>query len=163
MTEFKSYPSVTFHMPEDGKVTGQAQLILRGNGSVLVRTDAHINDDKPALNYRGESFLFDVDYTRQADGSFAVTEWDDDGRKWSRIHVTRRQNWSDAPPSFAKALVAAVAERLESVWTPELDRAGLEADVAQRLHSLEREEAKLAQKLEEVQAAIEAQSARLTD
>lgn len=155
MTEFKSYPDMVVTMPEDGKVTGVFRMWTRGDGSIGARTDAHINDDKVALTYRGEDYLIHYEYKR-VDGEVvdnADTAW--------RGKATRRSTWSDAPPSYDAAIREAVGRAIAEHWTPEFEREGLEADVAQNLSSLEREERETAAKLRDLRKQIKAQHKRL--
>lgn len=139
MTEFRSFPTIRFDLPESGKVTGTYTLTFRGEGSALARTDgAHINDNNPAVDFRGESFLLHLELRRDP-ATGEVTFGESSGSRSPRGGVTRRSNWSDAPPSYADKIGEAIRAHAQSVWTDEHDRAGLEADAMQNLHRLERD------------------------
>lgn len=153
MTDWKPFPEETVHLPEGGKVTGKFEVVWQGNGRCFVRTDAHLNDDKPALNFRGESFLFSAHLVLSPGTGQSVSS--------SHSHATRRSNWTDAPPSFHKAIEAAVTEAVEGAWTHEKDRAGLEADVAQYLNRLEKDREDLLGQMAKVDAQITEQRKRL--
>lgn len=157
MTRFKSYPDKPFDLPEGGKVTGHAVAYFRGDGEVGVRTDAHVNDHLPAITYRDRDWLIHLLYRRQADGSFVLSDL--------APHISDRNTLSHrdtCPPTFREAIVNGIAEHLPQVWTPELEREGLEADVAQYLHRMEEDEAKLAADLKAMRANIRKQKRRLS-
>lgn len=141
------WPEWRTHLPEGGKVTGTFKVCFQGDGNVYAGTEgAHVNDNNPAIDYRGESFLVSLHPKRQEDGTFECDR--------QYIHVTRRQNWSDAPPSFRDAIVKAVCEHVASLWSEDLERFGNDSRARQRLASLQREEEELKGKLAEVRKGI---------
>ena len=160
MNDWTPYPEESLELDRAGKVTGSVQVAWQGDGTVFVTTVAHINDHLQAIDFRGESFLVTTHLYRQPDGTFTPTR--PDAETWVQASVTRRQNWSDAPPSFHKAIMAAIQAAVEDLWTPERDRAGLEASVAQALHSLARDRDKALTELAEIDDKITAAKARLT-
>lgn len=153
MTAWKAYPTEIVHLPEGGKVTGQFVVTWQGNGRAYVHTDAHVNDDKPAVNFRGESFLVSVHLTTNGESAASNEAYSS---------VTRRSNWTPAPRTFREAVTDAVLKAVTEAWTPEKDRAGVEADVAQNLHHLEPEREKLLEQLAEVDRKIAEQKERLS-
>jgi hypothetical protein len=92
---------------------------------------AHINDDKPALIYRNEEYIGSV--------SFSVT----DSRLGDaeRVSLSRRANWTDAPRTYAAAMVAAVREAVQTFIDEypevlvEADRADINNDLLRALES----------------------------
>lgn len=158
MSDWKANPQTVIHLPPDGKVTGQFVASFQGDGHVWTHVDAHVNDDKPAVDYRGESYLASGHFYRQPDGTFTDHPPEGNGHTFS---ATRRASWSDAPRTYAAAIRDAMAEAVRQAWTPELDRAGTEADVAQQLHILEDQRADQLAKVAELDTQIAAQRARL--
>lgn len=149
-----AYPEMRTELPADGKVTGTFSVSFQGDGYAYAgTTGAHVNDDNPAIDFRGESFLTSLRLRRQSDGTFAHVDS-------CRPHVTRRSNWTDAPPSFADAIVKAVCAHVADLWTEELEARGTDASARQNLSSLQREEAELRAKLAEVRKSIRAQVKR---
>jgi hypothetical protein len=150
------FPEVTVTLPDDGKVTGAITLTFTGE-HVSARTEgAHVNDENLAVAYRGESFLVHVGVYLEADGSWSANR--------DRVpHVTRRASWSDAPPSFRAAIVAAVEEAVNAVASvsPELVRAGRYASAMQALSSATRDLAELDAKRRDVRKVIRAERARV--
>lgn len=67
---------------------GPVSLAFTNGGHVHVRTDAHLNDDAPAITFRGQEFLVSLNL-------YAETGWtirQEDGAP----HVTNRKTWRDA-------------------------------------------------------------------
>ncbi len=154
MTEWISSPALKAvaiqHATGASVVSGVIDLRFLRAGRVMADTDAHINDDKPAVDFRGESFLVSIFAVRTEDGSWIA----DPDRDSHSVKVTRRQNWSPAPPTFERAIVSAVLATIAAHWTPELGRAGEHAYAAQQLHGRERDREKAAQALAEIDATL---------
>lgn len=60
---------------------------------------AHINDDRPALTYRGQDYIGGVGFDI-ADGVPTVHP--------DRVHLSKRPQWVDAPKTHAAAMVDAI-------------------------------------------------------
>lgn len=160
-TPYQPYPQVRFNLPMSGKVTGTAILLVRGDGTGQIRTEgAHVNDDNPAVDYRGESFLVHLEVVRDETGKVSLP---DDGYRLGKYgSVTRRSNWSrsDAPVSFAMAIAEALVAEAQTRWTDEFEAEGLVAKTQQDLHYAEEEAAKATKVYTEaVQTLSAAQSA----
>lgn len=145
MTDFKSYPDVHVDLPEDGKVTGTVKFWFRGDGSIGARTDYN------RLTFRDQEFSIHLEFTRQDDGTIV------ESGKYDSV----RRDFSDAPPSYRDKIIAVVLDLARTVWTPEREREGLEADVAQNLTRLESKERELTQQLDEVREQIATHHKRL--
>jgi hypothetical protein len=125
----------------DGKVSGRVVAKPMRHGYVFVSTDgAHVNDDNPAIDFRGESWLVTL---RLIDGNDP------------QPHITRRQNWSDAPPSYARTIVEAVSAAVAEYMSahPDIVRAGALADLNNEMYTAQ------AKVRETRKAHIEARSA----
>ncbi len=138
-------------------VSGVVDIAFIGKGRASITTDAHVNDHKPAVDFRGESWLIHVFAERTEAGEWVLM----DERGSHSVHITRRQNWSDAPPSYVAPLVAAVLAIVPEHWTPEVDRAAEYADAAQRLHTLEPERDKAAEDLADMDRRVASLRARM--
>lgn len=145
MTAFKSYPDVKVSLPDDSKVAGEVLIWFRGNGSVGARTEYN------RLAFRDSEYSIHLELVREEDGTWTER----------RDYRSVRRDFSDAPPSYADKITEAVFNLVKETWTPELDRAGLEADVAQKLHRLEREAVEAETRLAEVRAEIAKHKGRL--
>jgi hypothetical protein len=156
-TAWQPYPTNRFVLPADGKVTGAAEAVFYGDGRVgVLTTDAHVNDDNPAIDFRGESWLVNLRFVRQSDEGFTF-----EPDNWG--HITRRETWShDIPRTYYAAIVEAIRAHLPAVWTAALDTAGRSADVAQNLHRLEGDAAEIADRLHDVRDKIRAERKRLS-
>ena len=75
---------------------GPVMLAFTDAGHVHVSCDAHVNDDKPSVEWRGEGYLPSVHLYAEHDWSPKPGEY---------VHMTRRSNWSDAPPSYRDGIV----------------------------------------------------------
>lgn len=162
MTDWQDF--IKTHVPFDvNGVTGTVKLVFRGDGKVGVFTQSNSpHDDEPecVVRYRDETYSLHLERVRNEDGTFEVSgngvndyisrEWREDRRDTS------------VPPSYAKRIEGAIADLLETVWTPEYDRAGLEATVAQALHRLDGQERRLVDELAQVHDEQRALVARLT-
>lgn len=142
----------TVTLPDDGKVSGAFTMHYTDANHAAAYTDgAHVNDDNLAINFRGESFLVRIDVYRLPDGSLTI---DPPSGGYNRASVTRRQNWSDAPPSFAAAIVSVVGEAAMDSWDQSLADAAQERQDGWDLERLRKEADELAGKLREARAAI---------
>lgn len=113
-------------------VTGVATLTFVDD-RVLFSTDgAHINDNTPAVDFNGESWLVRLSLARDGDGVWAL-------ERDAHQSVTRRATWSEAPKSFRAAIVAAAQAAVTEHWTEDLARQVRYARAAQDLHRAEPE------------------------
>lgn len=136
------------------RVTGTVTFHFTGENSVFVSTDgAHVNDDNPAVDYRGESWLVSAHYERDEHGNWDL--YRSGGR-----NVTRRASWSDAPRTYEQAILLAVFDALKTVWNDEWARQGKHAYAAQTLVYLEKERETKAKELAELDARITTQIVR---
>jgi hypothetical protein len=85
--------------------------------------NAHINDDRPALVYRGQEYIGSIHFEVTADGQLAVSDFR------GSVHLSKRPQWSDAPRSYATAMLAAISTAVKAHLDahPELLR---KADIA---------------------------------
>ena len=106
-----------------------------GRPYVSCHVQAHINDDAPAMIYRGQEYI----------GSVVLI---DTGGIWTRdgsAYWSKRPQWTDAPPTHASALTQACAEAVRE-WErehPEYVKAGQYASAQQRLGTVRGELRKL--------------------
>ena len=110
-----------------GKVTGCVTVRFTSDRTAYVSTDgAHVNDSNPALQFRGRDYLAGIHVTRNGDGPWIP----------SRVHVTDRAKWTDAPRTFTDAIAAAATAVVEQLATPDVLGQAAAAVDAQRLHHL---------------------------
>lgn len=125
-----------------GKVSGVVTLTPIGHRDntrhrMWIATDgAHVNDDTPAVDFRGESWLTHV-----------LAELDELGT-WHRVEVgtydiTRRASWGEPPATYAAAITAALLATAAAHVTPEMLRLGERANIAQDLHRVDEKRAEL--------------------
>lgn len=158
-TTYTSWPRVTVTLPDEGKVTGAFTVTFTNGEHASALTDgAHVNDDNQAVEYRGASYLAHVHVYRGADGTWRA------GDKYPP-HVTRRENWSDAPRTYRDAIANAIAEAVDAVASvsPEIIRAGeysdasnMARDLASKLAELDIERAAVRKSLKSALARMEA-------
>jgi hypothetical protein len=150
MTEYRRYPKVRVELNHGkGKsvVTGPVTITFNGDDTAVVDTEgAHINDDNPAVNFRGERLLIHLRLMRNAEGNWQ-------GQPGSLQSVTRA-NWTDAPPSFVGAVFAAVAAKVTEVWTEDIAREAAYVGAGNQAHSLEGDLVKLEAQVREVRTAL---------
>ena len=110
-----------------GRVAGVVDVTFTDDGKAFVRTDAHINDAKPAVTYGGTDYLIALHMERQSDGT-----WQQE-RDHSRFAISKRTRVDQAPGVRATtAILFAAAALLRREWTPELNRRAAYARAAQR-------------------------------
>lgn len=143
-------------------VTGRVRIAFIGNGNISVQTQAHVNDDAPAVTYRGKDYLVNLSFVRQADGT--LTEHPHNTRQ----NVSPRRTsdpFAAAPKTIRAAIVAALRAAIDAAtsggYSDIAERAANHAHAAQRLHSLEPQRAKLAAQLAELDAEIAQHRANL--
>lgn len=131
MTDWIASPVVTL----DTKL-GPVQVTFCGD-YVSARTDAHVNDDKPALTWRGNDYL--VHFFLFEDKDWGVG---DDSHHSS---ITLRQNWETKyrfqTPTLFDVLELAVVEAVQAYVAehPETVAEGKVAKITQDLSSAERD------------------------
>lgn len=131
MTEWIASPVVTL----DTKL-GPVQATFCGD-YVSVRTDAHVNDNKPALTWRGNDYL--VHFFLFEDKDWGV------GDDRHHSHVTQRANWNEKhrfqTPTLFDALEGACIEAVKAhiAEHPEVVAEGKVAKITQDLSSAERD------------------------
>lgn len=120
---------------------------------------AHINDSRPALVYRGEEFIGSMHLDLGPAGFVADPGW---------VHLSRRSNWSDAPRTYREAMVAAVVDAVTtyvaSVDPTIMDKGEL-AEIGQRMHGASRKLVEARQLVADLQAqmtALESRRAEIT-
>lgn len=156
--DYLTFPSLTITLPDDGKVTGAVTAYLTRADHASVRTEgAHVNDENLAVTYRGEDFLVHVHVFRGADGTWSLGADD-------TPHVTRRESWSDAPPSYARAVVDAIVHAADAALSvsPELveraayaDAVRTTADALEELAKLDEQRAAVRKRIRQGRAALE--------
>jgi len=153
MTDFVPFPHHRFHLPEGGKVTGTYVLVVRGDTALVLTEGAHVNDDNPAIEYRGKSYLVHLELQR-VDGKVSFVA--EHGYRSPREAVSKRglDYPNTAPPSFSAAICEAIRAHAEEVWTDEVAPQGYVASTAQALHSTEREYAEAEKQFAEVKAQL---------
>jgi hypothetical protein len=152
MTEWQHYPDATLTLPSDGKVTGHARVVFYGDTAVGVITES----GSPTVTYRDEDYHVNTRWSRQPDGT-----WTEDPTNWGHVSSRSRTFATDTPRSYRAKIIEAIGTELRNVWTPDLDRAGLLADVAQDLHRYETTRREILASLAEIDDKIHATSLRL--
>lgn len=118
---------------------------------------AHINDHRPALTYRGEEYIGSV-HLNLGPAGFAPD------LRYGKL--SRRSNWSDAPPSYQAAMFAAIVDAVTthyaSVDPTCMDRGAL-ASIGQELHGLERDMREAVAKVDFLRAEISKCEARMAE
>lgn len=128
---------------------GPVTAAFTNGGHVAVSVEAHVNDDKPALNYRGQDYIGMV-HLFLLDGVWAT-------RNDSDTNLTKRPNWMvEAPPTHRDALVAAIVKAVTACVeaNPDILKAAEYASASNELDRLAGERQELRTKLDEVEAAI---------
>jgi hypothetical protein len=127
---------------------------------VSCRTDAYVNDDSPALTYRGEDYLAHVHlYAELAN----LEPWSP--QPGDRAHITRRRNSADAPRTYADAMIKAITEvvRKHVSDDPDVLRRAEYATANNNLLRLEKEYADALQAATDAGARIVAEEMRLAN
>jgi hypothetical protein len=119
------------------QVTGPVQVAYIGDGQVSVTVDAHVNDKRPAVVFRGEDYLVHVFVVRMADGTLTTRD----------NTVTRRSNWSAAPQKTAAVIVNAVADHMRDIWDANLDHQATLAQANNARNDAEDKRAELAKQI----------------
>lgn len=106
--------SITF---EHGQVAGTVRIAFTDYGRVFVSTDAHVNDDAPAVTFRGTEYLISLHATRSDDGSWSEYQpepWD----------IRKRHVWPDgyATPTYRQTIVSALLQVVSEHWSEETGR-----------------------------------------
>lgn len=116
---------------------------------------AHVNDDTPALVYRGEEYIGSAGFVIK-DGRVGDT---------GRVSLSRRSTWTDAPRTYAAAMVEATREAVQAFVdaNPDVLRDADRADINNDLIRADGERAKCAAALAEVDAEIATLEQRLAD
>jgi hypothetical protein len=158
MTEWIKTPEQTVtldHGTGKSVVTGQIRIAFLGNGHISVQTQAHRNDDAPAVTYRGKDYLVNLAFIRQADGTVTEHPYN------TRQNVSPRRTsdpFAAAPKTIRAAIVAALRAAIDAAtsggYSAVAEWAANHAHAAQRLHSLEPKRAELAAQLAELDAEI---------
>ena len=141
-TPYQATPRVTAQSP-----IGPVVLAFTDAGHVHVSCDAHVNDRKPAVVWRGEDYLPSI-HLYAADG------WE--SKPGDRPHVTRRSNWSDAPRTYRDGIVATLAAFVRE-YVAQHPEVLAEAELAATTNALREalaEQAKAAQALSEAKDAV---------
>lgn len=116
---------------------------------------AHVNDQRPALEYRGEQYIGSLRLALGPAG-FHATD----------VSLSRRSNWTDAPRTYATAMadavVDAVTTHVAGVDPTVMDRGEL-ASIGQELHRLEREMREAVAKVDELRQKISKREARAAE
>lgn len=141
------YPTVTIDTP-----LGAVQAAFTEADHVSVTTDAHVNDDRPTIVYRGRDYLIHLHL-------YASRGWTQGDYAPS---VKSRDNWSDAPRTYRQAIIDTVSDavRAYAVSHPEVLRAAEYADAHNDAESLEKEANELAEKLADVRKRARAERKR---
>jgi hypothetical protein len=148
--EFNRAPEVKVSTP-----VGEVTVSSMGAGRVVVRTDAHINDDAPGVVWRNESFLLSL--ILLADDDWRVT-------RNSEPSVRRRTGFNVmAPPSYAAKLCAVVADAVREyvVDHPEFIAEGERASAGNSVYYALKDLSEAQEALRKAQAAVDAAQERL--
>jgi hypothetical protein len=85
-------------------------------GHVSCRTDAYVNDDSPALTYRGTDYLAHVHLYAEVEN---LEPWSP--KPGDRVHITKRRNSAYAPRTYADAMIKAIAEAVREYVSGDSD------------------------------------------
>jgi len=123
--EWVKHPELTAEVNHDG-VTGQIHIAFTGADTAYVTTEP----DTP-LTYRGHQFNLAVHVDRWPDGTWARADRHDPDLNYHRRYPTK-----PAPPTFAAALLTALAHTTGRNWTPEIGEHARYASATQALYHL---------------------------
>lgn len=139
---------------------GPVMATFTDAGHVHVSTDgAHVNDDNPCLAYRGQEYRVSVNLFADAGPDLPAWSERPDGYRT----ITRRPQWTDAPRTYAAAIVDAItaAVRAYVAEHPETLRAAELSDVSSELIQAEEKRDKLRADLDEAESSVSRLLARL--
>lgn len=150
------YPSVPLET-----ALGPVVAAFTDGGHVAVGTDgAHINDDNPALVFRGQDFLANVHlFAEPGDGR---EPWSP-RRSSSDVSIKKRRPYVDAAPTHAKAIEEAIisAVRAYVAANPDVLRMAEASHANNVLLDLEEKRAETVAALANIDASIATQAGRL--
>ncbi len=155
------FPKITTtvnHGKGKSVVSGVVTVTFNGANTVYVDTAAHHNDTAPALTYRDREWLASAHLSRQPDGTWTQSD------PSVTYGVSQRGSigyGKETPPTYRAAIIAALCATVADVWTADLDRQGIHAQAAQRLHTLLPERDKAAAALAETDRQVAALQATL--
>lgn len=131
-------------------VRGPVRIAFTDADTAFITTEAHHNDDLPALTFRDTEWLASEHFRRAADGTWAPTN------PHSKYGVSRRGSFSsdDTPRTYRAAIIDAMRAAVEATWTPELARQAAYASAMQALHSALGEQHKARTVLAEIDARV---------
>lgn len=132
-----------------GTVSGTVKIAFTDYGRVHVTTDAHVNDNAPAVTYRGTEYLISLHATRNDDGSWSEYQpepWD----------VRKRHAWPDgyAAKTYRQAIVTALLTVVAEQWSEETGRLAGYARAARDLNGNDIDYNNARTALHDVQARI---------
>jgi hypothetical protein len=116
---------------------------------VFCTVNAHINDDLPALVFRGQDYIGSVHVERADDGTWGPVSG-------HLVHWSKRPQWTDAPPTHAQALTHACAQAVQ-LYTdayPDMLERGWAAGREQDAHRVETDIAQLEGELADKRAKL---------
>lgn len=123
----------------DGKVTGTVAIQYIGDGGVIIGTlGAHVNDDKPGIEYGGAGYIGRIWVKRNEDGTWYV----DPENSWNRTssygpaapRFTRRDNWSDAGKLASRMIIERLLAAMEEHYEPQRELLGDAAEAERDAH-----------------------------
>lgn len=159
MTNWVKSPEVTVEL-NHGKgakaVTGQVRVTVNRPGYAFVGTQAHNNDDAPAVTVRGKDYLVNLHFVQQADGSWAEHP---DNRPQSVSPRGLNYRWDAAAAPTIRAAVVAAALAALAEHAPAMAGQAAAAHAAQQLSGSTGLEAKI-EELRAQLAELEAQAAQ---
>lgn len=125
---------------------GTVECAFTSADHVSVTTDAHINDSRPTVQYRGRDYLIHLHL-------YASRGWTSGDYASS---VKSRDNWSDAPRTYRQAIIDTVSDavRAYAVSHPDILRAAEYADASNDADRLAREVQEASDALKSLQAQL---------
>lgn len=132
---------------------GDVSCAFTDAGHVSVTTDAHVNDSRPTVQYRGRDYLIHLHL-------YASRDWSIDPA--GHTSVKSRDNWSDAPRTYRQAIIDTVSASVReyALSHPDILRAAEYADASNEVERLEKEASEASARLKALRAQLKVERAR---
>ncbi len=142
---------------------GKIRVSANGDGRLMADIGdadghAHVNDNRPALVYRGEEYIGSA-WFQYTDGVVSVADFS------SAVSISRRATWSAAPRTYAAAMVEAMRTAIVAYLaaTPAFIHEGNYAYLNNEADSAAEKRDKAARELATATRELEAAQAALTE
>lgn len=128
-TAWLDSPEFTGVTIDNAGVTGTVRVSFTRGDSAYVSTRAHVNDDAPAVTFRGSDYLVNIHLERDA----VTGKWSEH-REYSAYAIARR-SYSDKPvaPTIRERIVTTLCSLVDSMWSEDINRQAKKAYATRNL------------------------------